>query len=198
MWEPFHCLRMHEEIHQYESWFRRVSLAQFEVVGNVSWQYSALILLYLYRHTLNFVFPVIPASVCTLAVFKNEPVVLMQPLLLLVFNLVLRPILTFPKIFFVHLVLTCPWMYLHHMRGLSACVTPNYCFYDSCNHVHHNFCIFLCFYACPIARMYYSSITILVFKQNHLWDLFLILLWFLNTPLVSVSCLSCVTLIFSV
>jgi hypothetical protein len=79
-----------------------------EVVDNVCWQYSALILLYLYRHTLNFIFSVIPASVSTLALFKNEPAMLMQSLLLLAFKLVLRPILTYPKIFFVHLVLTCP------------------------------------------------------------------------------------------
>jgi len=81
----------------------RFPLVQFEVVGNVCWQYSALILLYLYRHTLNFIFPVIPASV-----FENEPAMLMQPLLLLAFKLVFCPILTFSKIFFVHLVLMCP------------------------------------------------------------------------------------------
>ena len=186
---------MHEKIHQYESWFDRVPLVQSEVVGNVCWQYSALILLYLYRHTINFVFPVIPASVPTLVVFENEPAMLMQPL---AFKFVLYPILTFPKTFFVHLVLTCPWMYLHHMTRLSACVTPNYCFYGSCNHVHHNSCILPCFCFNPMSRMYYSSINALVFKLNPLSDLFFIFLWFLNTPLVCVSCLSCVTLIFSV
>jgi hypothetical protein len=159
---------MHEEIHQYEWWFDRVPLVQFEVVGNVCWQYSALILLYLYRHTRNFVFPVIPASVPTLAVFENEPSMLIQPLLLLAFKLVLCPILTFPKIFFVHLVVTCPWMYLNHLMRVSACVTPNYCFYGSCNHVHHNSCILPCFCTHPISRMYYSSINVLVFKQNPL------------------------------
>jgi len=188
---------MHEKIHQYESWFDRVPLVQFEVVGNAYWQYSALILLYTYRHTLSFIFPVIPASVPTLAVFENEPAMLMQPLLLLAFKLVPYPILTFPKISFILLVLTCPWMYLHHMTRHSACVTPNYCFYGSCNHVHHNSCILPCFCTHPISRMYYSSINVLVFKQNPLSDHF-IFLWFLNTPLVSVSCLSCVTLIFSV
>lgn len=189
---------MLEEIHQYESWFDRVPLVQFEVGGNVCWQYSALILLYLYRHIINFIFPVIPASFSALAVFKNEPAMLMQPLLLLAFKLVLCRIPTFLQIFCVHLVLICPWMYMHHMTRVSACVAPNYCFYGSCNHVHHNSCILPCFCTFPISRMYYSSINILVFKKNRLSDLFFIFLLFPNTPLVSISCLSCVTLIFSV
>ena len=109
--------------------------------------------------SLQWLYLKIPASVPTMAIFVNEPAMLMQPLLLLAFKLVLYPILTFPKISFIHLVLTCPWMYLHHMTRLSACVTPNYCFYGSCNHVHHNSRIPPCFCTHPISRMYYSSIN---------------------------------------
>jgi hypothetical protein len=91
------------------------------------------------------------------------------------------PIHTFPKIFFAHVVLTCPWMYLHHVTKDSACVTPHYCICGSCNHVHHNSCILTCFCSHPISRMYYSCITILVFKQNTLLALLIIFLGFLNT-----------------